>query len=417
VASRGLYNGYIPYIRYISGMAYEHSSIFVFLNAYFLIKVFSTKLDRYLILYALTLMLVFTFHGGGAIVLVVVSILIALNAIVFGKIDISLLKKGSLLILIASVVGNLWILSMIKYGIPQNFGAAAPILDKLLGTKNTQEKIAVGFETVSIVNITKIHILFFIMIFIGYISSLFSKKRFVNTSLILIPTGIFILYFGPNIGLPLLTRQSRLSEYMFFGITLLLSLYYLYLFYKPSFLLFKRYARVLIIFVSYTLFMLFIFTIPRWMDTRFFWKNINGIEYTSIPQIILEINKKNRPFSWTVISYVQEYAKVLNKGYHINTQNFLLRYPPNKKYLKIPTIKIYIFVENYPNPYRGMDEWYYRWRPQIQNNLKSWIAIYTLTHKNIKIFQKTETVTVYEINNKDYIDYLRKEKSNEKKSR
>ncbi|MCF6172806.1 MAG: hypothetical protein L3J44_03370 [Campylobacteraceae bacterium] len=417
-ASRGLYNGYIPYIRYISGMAYEHSSIFVLLNSYFLIKVFSTKLNKFLIIYALTLMLVFTFHGGGAIVLVVISILIALNAIIFGRIDISLLKKGSLSILLASVVGNMWVLSMIKYGIPQNFGAAAPILDKLLGTaRNIQETVAVGFESVSIVDITKIHILFFAMLVFGYIFSLFTKKRFVNTSFILISVGIFILYFGPNIGLPLLTKQSRLSEYMFFAMMLVMTFYFQFFFYKPSFFLFKKYARVLIVFVSYTVFLFFILAIPRWMDTNLFWKNINEIEYTSIPNIILKINKQNRPFNWTVISYVQEYAKVKNKGYHLNTQNFLLRYSPEDKYLKVPTVKVYIFVENFPNPYKGMEEWYYRWRSQIQNSLKSWIAIYNTTHDNIKVYQKTKTVTVYEIDNSNYIDYLRKENRHDNNSK
>jgi len=136
------------------------------------------------------------------------------------------------------------------------------------------------------------------------------------------------------------------------------------------------------------------------------WKDINGIEYTSIPDIVLKINKNNRPFTWTIISYVQEYAKVLNKGYHINSQQFILQYKPNDKYLKIPTKKIYIFIENYPNPYRGMDEWHYRWRGRIQDNLKTWIAIYSISHNNIKLYDKTKTVTVYEIDNTDYINHL-----------
>lgn len=407
-ASKGIYNGYIPYIRYISGMAYEHSSIFVLLNSYFLIKVLQTKLFRFLILYALTLMLVFTFHGGGAIVLVVISILIAISGIIFKKIDLSILKKGLSAIFLASIIGNLWMLSMIKYGIPQNFGAAAPILDKLLGTtRNVQNQIASGFEIVSIVAVTKIHIILFIMLLIAFALSLFMQKRFMYISFLLIPTGIFILYFGPNMGLPLLTKQSRLSEYMFFAITLLFSFYY-FILYKSIFSIFKKYARVIIVSLSYTIFILSILTIPRWMDTDAFKININEIEYTSIPKIILQISKKNRPFTWTVVSYVQEYAKVKDKGYHINTQNFLLKYNPKAKYLKIPTPKVYIFVENYPNPYKGMDEWYYRWRGEIQNSLKSWIALYSATHNNIKIYEKTKTVTVYEINNDNYMKYLSK---------
>ena len=408
--TNGHFVGYDAYIRYISGMAYEHSSVFVLLNAYFLIKMAKTHLNRYLILYTLTLMLVFVFHGGGAIVLVIISILIAINAFAFRKVDWALFKKSIALVILATILGNMWMLSMVKYGIPQDFGAAAPILDKLLGTKQNVSNIAnTGFSIVSIVNITKIHIILFIMLFIAFLFSFFAQRKFLNTSFLLIVTGIFLIYFGPNMGMPLLTKQSRLAEYMFFAMTLLFSFYFLYFFYKPIFLVFKKFARPIVISICYIIFIISTLTLPKWINTASFWKNINEIEYTSIPELILQIDKENRPFTWTVVSYVQEYAKVRNKGYHVNTQNLLLRYNPQDKYLNIPTPKIYIFVENYPNPYRGMDEWFYRWRDKIEANLKSWIAIYSMNHNNIKIYSKTKTVTVYEIDNTKYINHLREE--------
>ncbi len=409
VLKNGLTNGYTPYIRYISGMAYEHSSVFVLLNAYFLIKTLSTKYDRYLLQYALTLLLVFTFHGGGAITLIIISILIAINALIFGKINISILKKGLSSVAIASIFGNLWILSMLKYGIPQDFGAAAPILDKLFkGSRNTQEAIQKSIESITISNITKIHIIFFAMIFFSYIFSLFTKKRFANTSYVLISLGIVILYFGPNLGMPLFASQSRLAEYMFFAMTLTLSFYFLYFVYRPIKFIFRRHTKYFILSLMYVIFVFLFLTVPRWMDTKLFWKNLNAIEYTTISDVILKINNNNRPFSWTVVSYVQEYAKVRNIGYHINTQNFLIRYNPSNKLLKIDTPKIYIFVENFPNPYKGKGEWYYRWRGDIQNDLKSWIAIYSVNHSNIRVYYRTKTVTVYEIDNSEYVNYVKK---------
>ncbi len=402
-------SGNVPYLRYTSGLAYEHASVFVLLNAYFLIKAIDTRLNKYLILYTLTLILVFTFHGGGAIILIIISILIAINAVIFRKIDIPILKKGFFCIIIAAIIGNLWILSMIKYGIPQDFGAAAPFLDKLLGTERNINDIAkMGTNNIAIITITRLHFTFFVMIFFSYIFSWFTKKKFINTSYVLIIIGIFIPYFGPNFGLPLVAKQSRLAEYMFFGITLLLAFYFFYLFCYPIFLLFKKYAKYFILFVSYVIFIIFILTVPRWVDTNFFWKSINQLEYTSISDIILKINSDNRPFDWTVVSYIQEYSKVRNKGYHVNTQNFLLKYNPSDKYLKIPTPKIYIFVENFPNPYEGKGEWYYRWRSEVQSGLKSWIAIYSVNHSNIRVYYKTKTVTVYEIDNSKYVNRLKK---------
>jgi len=404
----GNFVGYIPYVRYISGMAYEHSSVFVLLNAYFLIKILELKSNIYLILYALTLMLVFTFHGGGAIVLVVLSLFITINALIFRKLNISILKKGLAAILFGSIIGNLWILSMIKYGIPPEFGAAAPFLDKILHTKGLQVTVRTGLEYVRISEITTINLVLLALVFLAFIFSFFTKRKFLNTSFVLIIIGIFFIYFIPNIGLPLLTKQSRLAEYMFFALTLLFSFYFFHFIYQPLFYIFKKYARYLILSVSSLLFIFLVLSAPKWINSKQVWKDINGIEYTSIPDIVLKINKKNRPFAWTIVSYVQEYAKVLNKGYHINSQQFILRYKPNDKYLKIPTKKIYIFIENYPNPYKGMEEWYYRWRSKIQDNLKSWAAIYSMSHDNIKLYYETKTVTVYEIDNTDYIDYLRR---------
>ncbi len=412
--SRGISNAHVPYMRYMAGMAYEHASVFAWLNAYFFIKIFQTKLFRYIILYTLSLMMVFTFHGGAAIILVIVSILLTINAVIFRKINFTLFKQGLLGIFIASVAGNAWLLSMIKYGVPEKIGAAAPIIDKLIGGRNVQNAIALGSSIVSIIDITKVHLTLFAMLIIAFIISFFTKRRFINTSMLLITAGIFLIYFGTNLGMPKLVRHSRLAEYMFFAITILFSFYYMYFIQRPIFFFFKKYTRQTMMTLSYIIFIGSVFIIPRWMDTNRFWVNINEVEYTSIPDIIMKIDKTERPFTWTVISYVQEYAKVKNKGYHVNTQNFLLKYNPKAKYLKIPTPKVYIFVENYPNPYKGMGEWFYRWRKQIENSLKSWVAIYSLTHNNIKVFKKTKTVTVYEIDNNDYIQYLRKKSSSSK---
>ncbi len=411
VAKYGVLNGSDPYLRYVSGMAYEHSSVFVLLNIYFLIKILQTKENKFFVTYGLTLMLVFTFHGGGAIVLFILSILVVLNGLIFGKIDTKILKKGLGIIFTASIIGNMWMLSMIKYGIPEDFGAAAPFLDKIFKTTNNEKNlIHLGITTINISQITPIYIIFFIMLFIGFIFSFLTKRKFVNSSYILITIGIFFVYFMPNLGFPLLARQSRLADYMFFAITLLVSFYYWYFLYKPAFFIMKKYAKYIILFISYILFIILIMVAPKWSNSKLFWSNINGIEYTSIPSIILKIYKNNRPFSWTVISYTQEYAKVSNKGYHINSQTFILKYNPKAKNLRIPTNKIFIFIENFPNPYMGMKEWFYRWRGQIQSLLKNWIAIYSSTHNNIKLYYKTKTVTVYEIDNSKYVNMSKKQK-------
>ena len=152
------------------------------------------------------------------------------------------------------------------------------------------------------------------------------------------------------------------------------------------------------------------FFVPKFYETDMFKKFINGVQYSEIPFYLHKIVEENRPLTWTVVSYVQEYSKVLGKGYMINVNEFILKYDPRAKYLPIPTPKIYIFVEDIPHRYTGKEEWYYRWRYDIERSLKEWVAIYSATHNNIKIYGKTNLLTVYEIDNSEYVKMLEKKK-------
>ena len=405
------YSAMEPFHRYISGMAYEHSSVFVLLNAWFLIKTLNKYSLNNLLLYTFTLILVFTFHGGGAIPLVFISILIFLNSLIFRKLTFNILKKGLLAVFISAIIGNLWMFSMLKFGIPSDFGAAAPFLDKLFGTKTEiKEIVNTGFNTVAFIKIETIHLVFIAILILGLIFSPFTKRKFLNSSFLLIPLGIFIEYFGPTAGMPVLTLQTRLYEYYFFALTLLFSFYFYFIFYKPMFIIFKQKARYIIVSFIYLFFILTLLIVPKWPQTLILNKNINEMEYTAIPEFLVKINNTLQPFSWTIVSYVQEYPKVKDKGFHINTQEFLLKYSPYDKYLKLPTNKIFIAVESFPHPYKGLNEWFYRWRGQIESNLQVWVAIYSKFHNNIKVVYKNPNVTIYEIDNKEYIKYLTKEK-------
>ncbi|MDD3059695.1 MAG: hypothetical protein PHH41_02095 [Sulfurimonas sp.] len=404
--------GYEPYNRYMTGLAYEHSSIFVLLNVYFLIKTFQTKSNAFLIVYILSLFLIFVFHAGAVITLAVVSVLLAIVAAIARKYEYKLVVKALIGILAAAFLGSLWLLSMIKYGIPPEVGDAAPFLDKLIGTKGLAKTLKTGYLSVSIVDITALHLSYFVFFIIALISTIFMKRKFLNISILMFPLGVFIAYYGPHAGTIVLAKQGRLAEYLFLGLTLLASFHFYHFFYQPIFKIFKNYARGVIITFMYALFFLSILALPKFYNDDRFWQNINLVQYTSIPAAILKINSENRPFSWSGVEYVQSFSKIRNKGYHINTQDFLNDYSPDSEYLPVPTEKIYIFTENQKNAYRGLGEWYYRWRGDIQGNIKGWVAIYKLNHDNIREYYKTKTITVYEIDNRDYIEYLRKKANN-----
>lgn len=396
-----------PLIRYFSGMAYEHASTFFLINLFYLIKALDTQKSRYLINYTLTLMLVFIFHGGGAIALLVSSLLIALHATVSFKLTWSLLRRGLGAIGIATILGNGWILSMLKYGLPQDIGAAAPFLDQLLQNKSAVERIVeTSIESVTIPYINWIHVIGLSLTIFFFLVSFMQKKRFYFSSFLLIPLGTFIFYFAQNLGLPELAHPRRAIEYFYLGMTIVVACILKFFLYNPLKLFFaKQYKKIFLIFV-YTLLLFSFFVVPHYKNSDKYREFINSIQYSDIPFFLYKIIRANDPLTWTVVSYVQEYSKVLGKGYIVLANEFLLKYSPTDKYLKIPTKKVYIMIEHIPHRYQGTDQWYYRWRHDIETQLNNWVAIYAATHKNIKIFGKSKLVTVYEIDNSEYVQFL-----------
>ncbi len=119
-----------------------------------------------------------------------------------------------------------------------------------------------------------------------------------------------------------------------------------------------------------------------------------------------KIEDNFQPFSYTIVSYVQEFPQVISRGYHMNTQDFLQTYDPADKSIQIPTDYVFIFMENFPIAYQGMGEYWYRWRPDIMLKLKDWIAIYSQYHDNIKEWYSSQWVDVYLIDNRSSEDSL-----------
>jgi len=393
-----------PYIRYFSGMAYEFSSALFLINLYYLIRALHRYRLRYLINYSLSLMLVFIFHGGGAIVLIVPSLLIFLHALLSLRLTPKLLLKGISAIVIAAILGNGWLLSIPKYGIPQDFGVAAPFLDRLFGTKQAMKEVASsGTEFVVISQLSPLHL--YLLVTISTLFLLLRFRSFFASSFLLIPIGVGFLYFSQNLGFPALVHPYRAVEYLMLSLTIPLA-YLILIGEKIVRIVIRglfRWIAIAIIWVELVGIALFL---PKYYETEKFHTYINYTQYSDIPFFLYKIVKGFRPFTWTVVSYVQEYSKVLGKGYMINVNEFITKYDPRAPYLPIPTPWIFIFVEDIPHQYRGSSDWFYRWRADIQTRLKEWIALYGAEHTNIEVFGKTGLLTVYKIDNREYLKRL-----------
>ncbi|NPA03346.1 MAG: hypothetical protein GXO61_00630 [Epsilonproteobacteria bacterium] len=400
-----------PYLRYFSGMAYEFASAFFLLNLFYLIKAVDRGQPRHFLNYTLSLMLVFIFHGGGAIALIVPSLLIALNATITFKLNWKLLKKGLKAIFIAAILGNGWMLSVLKYGIPQDFGAAAPFLDRLFGTKQAVEDlVATGLEEVTISVLTPIHLYYFLYSVALFLIAFLGKRKFYFSSFLLIPIGIFLIYFAENLGFSKLIHQGRAAEYLLLATTILVACT-LRLIYLAIKLFLGNITRYLFLGLLYIQFFLLAVFVPHYKDSEELMRYVDRFNYSDVSMALYKIIKENRLHTWTVVAFSEEYSKVLNKGFFINSSDFVRWYDPTDRYLPIPSQKIYIFIEDIPHRFHESDDWYYRWRSRVMTSLKSWVSIYQAFHNNIRVFYSSNLVTVYEIDNSEYLEKLAQEEA------
>ncbi len=396
---------HIPYERYAAGLAYELASSMFLISNYFIAKSFFTKKKGYILLYGITLFLVFVFHGGGAIYLVVANVFILIAAILFGHLKWKIFKQGLLVIVIASILGNLWMLSVIMYGIPQDFGAAAPFLDNLFETKKSVENVADGGEIVSFIVINKVQMSIVFSMLILPLFIFFIKRKFLFIAMTLSIISVLLIYFAANLGLPRAAKQFRAAEYVYLVFAMGGGFYFYFFIARPLRYFHSHKTRYIALASTSILLMITFVQVPRWIDTDRFMTQSNSLEYNNLAYILYKISQENQPYTWTSISYVQTYPKVLGKGFHVNTPDFLLKYDPREHFLEIIVKKIFIFVENEPNTYMGTHQWYYRWRPQIEEQLKEWIGLYQMLHDNISIYYQNELVTIYEIDNSEYVKY------------
>ena len=154
---------------------------------------------------------------------------------------------------------------------------------------------------------------------------------------------------------------------------------------------------------------------PKWIEKDNFWKELNNIEYSDFGYCAYKIKQDFQPFTWTIISYNPEYAEILTKGYHYNTHDFINEYDAKDPYLRVPTPIVFLFLENRPHTYKGMGEWYYRWRETVQENFQEWILVYQLHHPGrLKVWYQSDHATVYILDNQDYMDELFREEKRKK---
>ncbi|HYO79599.1 MAG TPA: hypothetical protein VE010_24250 [Thermoanaerobaculia bacterium] len=119
--------------------------------------------------------------------------------------------------------------------------------------------------------------------------------------------------------------------------------------------------------------------------------------YGTTAYAVLRISQRHEPFTWTLVSYGQEYPMVLGRGFHLNGVDFLEQFDPAESPLRIPTPHVFIAVEKTPHHFQ-INNWSTRFdRASVEERLQTWCMVYGLTHRDIRVFLDDENVRIYEI--------------------
>ncbi|HEX8619345.1 MAG TPA: hypothetical protein VF911_17315 [Thermoanaerobaculia bacterium] len=119
--------------------------------------------------------------------------------------------------------------------------------------------------------------------------------------------------------------------------------------------------------------------------------------YGATTYAVLRITQRHQPFTWTLVSYGQEYPMVLGRGFHLNGVDFLEQFDPAESPLRIPTPHVFIAVEKRPHHFQ-INNWSARFeRAAVEERLQTWCMVYGLTHRDIRVFLDDENVRIYEI--------------------
>ncbi|HEX2834200.1 MAG TPA: hypothetical protein VHW00_14415 [Thermoanaerobaculia bacterium] len=128
---------------------------------------------------------------------------------------------------------------------------------------------------------------------------------------------------------------------------------------------------------------------------------INYSGYSATAFTVLDLERRLEPFTWTLVTYGQEFPMVLGKGFHLAAADFLEQYDPEDPRLPIPTKYVYIVVEKLPHHFQ-INTWAARFsRSDLQQRLQTWCFLYQLSHRNIRIAHDDEHVRVYVIERSD----------------
>lgn len=201
---------------------------------------------------------------------------------------------------------------------------------------------------------------------------------------------LFLLFhFASTLGLPELLEMRRNAQWLTMALAIVLGMAIVELgrFLPRA----GAAALIVLLLVGWTT------RVPRLSNPAIHDRIVNYSGYGASALAVLRIGRSLEPYTWTIVSYGQEFPMVMRRGFHLSAVDFLDGYDPQSDVLPIPTPHVFIIVEKTAHPFQ-IDTWAQRHsRSDLEQRLQTWVHLYQATHRNMRVFLEDEFVRVYQI--------------------
>jgi hypothetical protein len=349
-------------------------------------------------------------HSGVVIPLVFMAGLAVVAVAVTRSLHSGAIRGLAVASVVAVIVGSSWALAFIAYpyfgGQSEStggfsFGTVVTFFTPFMNAVVPTEVGGVTSEQRGIATPVTAFVIAGIILSIGLVVSSFAGRREHRASRLWIGlVALFFLsvHFAGNLGIPQLLDPSRNSQWMMMSLLIVsgVSLAGAGSMARsvPGRL---RITTTHVAVVVALLLMVWAVRVPLLNDSRMREQLVNSSGYGASTLAVLMIQKSFQPYTWTLVSYGQEFPMVLRRGFHVPAADFLDRYDPAVDVVPIPTPHVFIIVEKNPHPFE-IGNWARRFsRSDLQERLQTWVYLYQSTHRNLRVFLEDEHVRVYQI--------------------
>ena len=344
-------------------------------------------------------------HSGVVIPLVLLSILAAVCLLVDGTLNRIALRRAAAVAIGAVAIGSAWLIALIAY--PYAGGARHITGESSVGTAalyyfpflrrfaRDPEAVAAAAQQIY-VSLTPGLIL--CSIAAAALVAVAFRDRGERRGNLLWAAGAFFLFmtmhFASMLRLPQLVETMRNSQWLLMMMCIVPSVAVAQL---PR--VFDRIPRprIAVASVAAVFGILWLSRVPLLSQPVMHDRIVNYSGYGTSALAVLRIERTLQPYTWTLVSYGQEFPMVLRRGFHVPAADFLTQYDPEAALLPIPTQHVFIVVEKTPHQFE-INDWARRFtRADVEQRLQTWVHLYQATHANLRVFLEDENVRVYHI--------------------